>query len=269
MNRFNRKVTSILFSVIFLGEIHSSIAMDDEFYEGNNSLHLSNCDILKLKNDLKGEPVDFILPSYQILTQIARLCKEKNKKLFKISSNGGWLIVNNDLSPFRTGSEDKYEHFKYENFYYFMNGSDRLGRCVNCHPLQLNSHNERIYKLPIEGNESLSLIVCYAPGWYGSGVKTVDKNGKWFTKLLLEDKKNHKNKYIVSGIDVGAVTEKELNAFKLEQSDDDSKTYLFPTKNLFFLEDIRTKGEEDEGEKGVKKWFEKNEKEIRSYANKK
>lgn len=262
MNRFSRKVAAILIGVIFLGEIRSSMAMNEKVYEGDNSLSFIDCDILELQNALRGETIRLIPCTSQVL----KVCKEKNKKLFKISSNGGWLIVNNDLSPFRAGFED--EQLQEENFYYFMD-ENNLARFIDSHPLKLNYHNEIIYKLPIAGNKSFSLIVCYAPRWHGSGVKTVDKNGTWTTKLLSKDKENYENEYIRPGIDVGEATLEDLEAFRLEQSDDDSKTYLFPTKNLIFLEDIRNKGEEDEEETGVKEWFEKNKEEIESYANKK
>ena len=195
-------------------------------------------------------------------------CKTKNKKMYRVPYNDRWLLVNGDLSPFRMGTEKKNSDQNF--FYYSVSDSDNnLKKKIEKHPVQPSSDNAITFsfKLPLPTDSSKSLIVTYVVGWplngvtysYGSGSDQFDTN-------FLKNDKECLKQYIQKNLEKGVIAKIEYIKKLMDISGKfkSNKNYLFQTKNLFFLEDIRNESEESQ----IGRWFKENKDEIESYANK-
>lgn len=248
-----KKLVSLLTcGFTILGANFKSMAMKENNEEYNENTNL-------IDNSIQRGP-----ELHDFTENMLEECKAKNKKMFRVPYNDRWVLVNGDLSPFRMGSEQSNSD---RNFFYysFSDGTNDLKERIEKHPVQPSFGQSMNFKLPLSNNPSKSLIVTYVVGWpmsgvtysYGSSsdqfdIQLLEKDKEEFKKMLrvqLTKRKIKKVKYL-----------QEL--MKITGTGKINKNYIFETKDLFFLKDIREESEEYQ----IGKWFKENKEEIESYA---
>ena len=192
---------------------------------------------------------------------------KKRGGMLRVPYNDKWLLVNRDLSPFRMGSKSDISEQSF--FYYSFDDNDyNLKRQIERHPIAPpNDLETRLFKLPLSNNPSKSMIICYTFDRPCNGVfySYGDNNDKFNISLPKEkyytDAKRwlRQDPLLRRNRDLRRQALRDIATSRAHQK---NQSYLFETKNLLFLKDIRNEPEESE----IGRWFKENKDEIESYA---